>query len=99
MNSFAVTLEARNPALGHFRSYHIEAGRDLFGHWQVAFTYGRIGRRGRTLRHVVDTESEARRLVRQALVRRRTAPRRIGAAYETVELYDPECWLMDAVPQ
>jgi hypothetical protein len=30
-----VLLEARDPALGRFRSYRLEAGTDLFGTWLV----------------------------------------------------------------
>ena len=43
---FHIKLEARNPEKGNFRSYAIDAGPDLFGHWEIEVTYGRIGRRG-----------------------------------------------------
>jgi hypothetical protein len=31
MNAFSALLEARDPALRRFRSYRLEASRDLFG--------------------------------------------------------------------
>jgi hypothetical protein len=31
MNAFRALLEARDPALGRFRSYRLEVGADLFG--------------------------------------------------------------------
>ena len=35
MTAFSISLEAGNPERGHFRHYHLEAGRDLFGIWLV----------------------------------------------------------------
>ncbi len=43
MDSFSATLEARDPSLGRMRSYHLEAGTDLFGAWLVDVVYDRIG--------------------------------------------------------
>jgi hypothetical protein len=43
MDGFFATLEARDPSLGRMRSYHLEAGIDLFGAWLVDVVYGRIG--------------------------------------------------------
>jgi hypothetical protein len=31
MERFSIRLEACEPACGHFRAYHIEAGTDLLG--------------------------------------------------------------------
>lgn len=86
-------LEARNPESGHFRSYRLEAGTDLFGDWLVDVTFGRIGARGRTLRYLASDEAEARKLVRQSLRRRGTARKRIGVCYKLKELTAPEEWL------
>jgi hypothetical protein len=80
MSLFTARLEARNPERGCFRAYRIEAGTDLLGDWIVDATYGRIGARGRTVRHVADDEADARRIVSHCLQRRATAPRRIGVA-------------------
>lgn len=40
MNAFSALQEARDPALGRFRSYRLEAGTDLFGAWLVEVTCG-----------------------------------------------------------
>lgn len=92
MNVFSALLEARDPALGRFRAYALEAGPDLFGTWLVNVTYGRIGTRGRSLRYAVRDEAEARKLVSQNLRRRATAKRRIGVAYQFRELEDSAKW-------
>ena len=67
MDAFSVTLEARDPQLGRFRAYHLEAGTDLLGDWLVDITFGRIGTPGRRIRYAVSNESEARKLVRESL--------------------------------
>ena len=92
MNMFTALLEARDPKLGRFRAYLLEAGTDLFGAWLVDVTYGRIGTRGRRIRYVVRDEGEARKLVRDNLLRRATAKRRIGVAYQFRQLVDPQKW-------
>jgi hypothetical protein len=91
MNAFSALLEARDPALGRFRSYRLEAGTDLFGTWLVDVTYGRIGAAGHRLRYVA--ADEARKLVHQTLRRRATAKKRIGVPYRFRELSDPWQWL------
>lgn len=93
MNVFSALLEARDPALGRFRSYRLEAGTDLFGAWLVEITYGRIGTSGRRLRYVVGSEEEARQLVNRTLRRRATARKRIGISYRFRELADPWEWV------
>lgn len=92
MSTFSALLEARDPSLGRFRAYLLEAGTDLFGAWLVDVTYGRIGTRGRRIRYVVRDETEARNLVRENLRRRATAKRRIGVAYQFTGMFDPEKW-------
>jgi|SRR5579884_1919281 len=93
MNAFSALLEARDPSLGRFRSYRLEAGTDLFGAWLVQVTYGRIGTPGRQLRYVASDEAEAKKLVQRSLRRRATAPRRIGVPYRFRELIDFSHWL------
>lgn len=93
MHAFSALLEARDPALGRFRSYRLSAGTDLFGVWQVEVTYGRIGASGRCLRYAAGDEAEARTLVQRSLRRRSTAPRRIGVPYRFRELIDPWQWV------
>lgn len=92
MNAFTALLEARDPALGRFRAYLLEAGTDLLGDWLVDVTYGKIGARGRRIRHVVANEAEAKKLVRESLRRRSSAKRRIGVAYQFRQLNDPHQW-------
>jgi hypothetical protein len=93
MNAFSALLEARDPALGCFRSYRLDAGTDLFGAWLVEVTYGRIGAPGRSVRYAVGGEEEARQLVWKTLRRRATAKRRIGVSYRFRELADPSGWV------
>lgn len=93
INTFSALLEARDPALGRFRSYRLDVGCDLFGTWLVEVTYGRIGTPGRRLRFVADDEDEARKLVHKTLRRRATARKRIGVPYRFRELIDPSQWL------
>jgi hypothetical protein len=59
----------------------------------VDVTYGRIGVRGRTIRHVVADEAVARTIIRHCLQRRASAPKRIGVGYRVCELDDPHQWL------
>jgi hypothetical protein len=93
MNAFSALMEARDPVLGRFRSYRLEAGSDLFGTWQVEVTYGRIGTPGRRLRYVADDQTEARKIVQNSLRRRATARKRIGVSYCFRELAVPWQWL------
>ncbi len=93
MNAFSALLEAREPALGRFRSYRLEAGTDLLGAWLVEVTFGRIGAPGRCVRYVAGDETEARKLVRQSLRRRASAKQRIGVSYRFRELIDPWQWM------
>lgn len=95
MSAFAVHLEASVPARNHYRAYAISAGPDLLGDWQVRITYGRIGARGRTLVYAYPDEATARQQVRACLRRRRSAPARIGTAYQVRERYDPHGWSHD----
>ena len=92
MTAFFITLEARNPERGHFRHYHLEAGRDLFGTWLVEATFGRIGTAGRTVGYAAADEAEAHCIARRCLQRRATASKRIGTAYEVRVSRDLE-WL------
>jgi hypothetical protein len=93
MQDFAITLEARNPERHHYRSYTVSAGRDLFGTWLVQVRYGRIGCAGTVVSYAADTEETARKLVRQCLARRRSAPKRIGVPYEITDSTQAGNWL------
>jgi hypothetical protein len=93
MNAFSALLEARDPALGRFRSYRLEVGTDLLSAWLVEVTYGRIVASGRRLRRVVNDEEDARQLVPETLRRRASAKKRIGVSYSFRELVDPWEWV------
>ena len=79
-----IVLEARAPELNRLRSWRIEASPDLFGRWHATVTFGRIGRAGRSRQHAFAEEADLARFLRRALLRRRTATRRIGVGYVAV---------------
>lgn len=89
INAFSALLEARDPALGRFRSYRLMAGTVLFGTRLVEVTYGRIGAPGRRWQYVAGDEAEARKLVHKNLRRQATAKKRIGVSYSFREVTDP----------
>ena len=96
--TFRIHLEATNPDRGNFRAYRIDAGPDLFGHWLVQVTYGRIGAPGRTLTYSAADAGGARRIVHRCLARRATAPRRVGVPYQIRYLTDPHRWTTLGLP-
>lgn len=89
---FHIKLEARNPEKGHLRSYSIQAGQNLFGQWNIEVSYGRIGRRGRSVTYSAADDAGAAAIVRNCLHRRASAPKRIGVPYQIRELCDPNEW-------
>jgi hypothetical protein len=99
MNAFNALLEARDPELGRFRSYRLEAGPDLLGAWLLVITYGRIGTPGRSVRYSAADDAEAKKLVHRCLRRRATARERIGVSYRFRELIDPWHWVPMSVEQ
>jgi hypothetical protein len=80
-----IELQALDAAVNCQRAWRLEAGRDLFGAWTTEVQFGRVGCRGRTLRHAFATEAEFRSFVRVRLRRRASAPARIGVAYRCVQ--------------
>ncbi|MGL6075459.1 MAG: WGR domain-containing protein [Fimbriiglobus sp.] len=98
LDIFHITLEARNPERDCFRSYRIEAGKDLFGMWLVEASFGRIGQPGQIIRFSSPDEDTARRKVQSILKQRSTAIRRIGVAYLTQKCHDPAGWLSCDTP-
>ena len=89
---FHIRLEAKNPEKGHLRAYRIDAGQDLFGQWNIEVTYGRIGRRGRSVTYSAADDAAAAAIIRHCLQRRASAPKRIGVPYSIRELRDPQGW-------
>jgi len=88
---FAIELQAVSPHGQCRRAYEIQVDQDLFSQLVVTIDFGVIGARGQHQVHLVADIAEARAVVRRALRRRLTAPRRIGVPYRVVACHDPEC--------
>ena len=76
----------------------MRVGRDLFGEWTVCLAYGRAGRAGQHLRFSGPSADDLRPRVRDHLLRRLSAPRRIGCPYrvtrtDAVDGFDLASWL------
>lgn len=84
IDEISIALEAKDPAANRLRSWHLEAGPDLFGIWVAQARFGRIGTMGRAVSYHFGSEAEARSFVRARLCRRQTAKRRIGVAYRAI---------------
>jgi len=96
LDEFRIELQACERSSNRFRNWRIEVGRDLFGTWSSRVTFGRIGCDGHSLCRLFASEAEARRFMRQCLLRRRTATRRLGIAYRLVSASPEAVSLMDA---
>lgn len=83
-NLLVVAFEAHYPERNHHRRYEVSVGRDLFGDLTATVRYGRIGRGGQVRRYTAGTADALRALIRAHLLRRVSAPRRIGCAYRIV---------------
>ncbi len=77
-----IELTARDPARGLARRWRVVVYRDLFGMLLVETQWGRIGRAGQRLVRAFANETAALAHVRRLLVRRASAPRRIGVGYK-----------------
>ena len=93
----SIELEARNPAANRLRRWQLELGKDLLGAWVAEVRFGRIGSRGRLLRHAFASEAEALAYMRRGLRRRATAPARIVVPYLCVSSSVEARELLDAV--
>ena len=81
-NLLTLSFEAHNAERNHHRRYELSIGRDLFGHWTVSVNYGRTGAlRGRELRYGGTDAEHLRAIIRDRLLRRLSAPKRIGCSY------------------
>ena len=85
-NLLSVSFEAHNQERNHHRRYEIRLGRDLFGEWTVSLIYGRTGRGGQEVRHSGADTNGLRKLIRECLRRRLSAPGRIGCKYLMKEM-------------
>ncbi|WP_188053181.1 WGR domain-containing protein [Sphingosinithalassobacter sp. CS137] len=61
--------------------WSVAAQHDLFGMIAIVTRWGRPSRPGQQRKHGFSEHGEAERFVRNALARRRSAPRRIGLYY------------------
>jgi hypothetical protein len=97
-NLLNIAFEAHHAELNHHRRYEITVGRDLFDEWVVTIHYGRSGCAGRELAFGGGQPEELRRVIRNSVLRRLSAPRRIGCDYKLTELsaatlFDIDFWL------
>ena len=81
-----IALEAHHDEMNRHRRYVVEVGRDLLGDWAVTIRYGRVGEPLRALQFGSPDEARMRRVVREHLRRRLSAPRRIGCAYRLASM-------------
>ncbi|HEX4611576.1 MAG TPA: WGR domain-containing protein [Urbifossiella sp.] len=94
----AVAFEAHSPERNHHRRYEVAVGRDLLGDWTVTIRYGRTGQGGQERRYAAATAAALRAVIHIHLLRRLSAPRRIGCVYRLVSCtagagLDPADWL------
>jgi predicted DNA-binding WGR domain protein len=66
------------------RGYTISRTSDLFGWQVVSWAWGRLDRNGMCRTRAFPDEAAAHAFVRQLLARRKSAPTRIGVAYQPV---------------
>ena len=97
-NLLSLAFEAHNAEKNHHRRYGVTVGRDLFGSWTLTIRYGRTGNSGRELRFSGSEPGELRTIVRDRLLRRLSAPKRIGCPYRLAGLsvaagIDASFWL------
>jgi predicted DNA-binding WGR domain protein len=84
---FSILLDADYPEVNVRRSYHIEAGTDIFGNWIVEINYGRIGCKGRRKIFLIDCEEDAKKEVKKRLKKREGLIKRIGVRYSVKLIY------------
>jgi hypothetical protein len=101
-NLLTIALEAHHNDLNHHRLYEITIGRDLLDDWTVSIRYGRVGGGCHSQRFTDKDQDKLRAIIRERLRRRRSAPKRIGCAYEVTKLdslpgFDCSTWLIQDV--
>ena len=97
-NLLTLVLDAHNPERNHHRRYEVSVGRDLLDAWTVAIRYGRTGLAGQQRRYASPDPALLRDVIRACLLRRLSAPRRLGCGYRLVGCeaaagLDPDDWL------
>lgn len=76
-----ICLQATDPVRNIARRYSILIQRDFFGAITVDYSWGRIGRVGRSRRVAFTDSDQAERFARKLLARRESARQRIGVPY------------------
>jgi predicted DNA-binding WGR domain protein len=101
-NLLSLVMQAHSPERNHHRQYQVRVGKDLFDQWTARITYGRVGTRGKECCFVSREPNELIRIIRQKLLARLSAPRRIGCSYVVTAI--EECaeapmttWIPDLV--
>jgi predicted DNA-binding WGR domain protein len=97
-NLLTIALEAHHDKRNRHRSYCITIGRDLFGDWTVTIRYGRCGNYGQAQTFGGADAQLMRKVIRDHLRRRLSAPGRIGCEYaleslSVAEGFDVADWL------
>lgn len=80
-----IELQAVDAKRNAQRSYILDIGQDLFGHWKVTRRWGRIGAKKQESIVAFEAASERDRFVREMLKRRQSARRRVGVSYRPVD--------------
>lgn len=101
-NLLTVAFEAHHDGNNHHRRYEVMIGRDLLNDWTLTVRYGRVGRASQVRRYASATPEAVRAMIRKCLLRRLSAPKRIGCAYRLAALnaatnLDPSEWLPDEI--
>lgn len=97
-NLLTLTLEAHNDERNHHRRYEIVVGKDLFNEWTLTTRFGRLGKGGQEKRFASPDPETMRKVFRNCLRRRLSAPSRIGCAYRLTGLdsdagFDAAYWV------
>ena len=97
-NLLTLAFEAHHGERNHHRRYEVRIGRDLFDDWTVAIRYGRVGQGGQERRYGSPEPDALRKVIRDRLRRRLSAPRRIGCPYRLTLIseapgFDAASWL------
>lgn len=97
-NLLTVAFEAHHDGNNHHRRYEVVIGRDLLDDWTLTVRYGRVGCVSQEWRYASSEADEVRAMIRDRLLRRLTAPKRIGCPYCLAALhvapdFNPAAWL------
>jgi len=76
-----LAFEAHHAQRNHHRHYEVRIGRDLLDDWTVTIRYGRVGQGGQERRYGSPEPEALRAIIRDRLLRRLSAPKRIGCSY------------------